>query len=115
MTEEQLANAAKLMSESYDRMAVRHEKFVEAVVRHTDMLTHTMEMLSDLEDRIDLRMKTYDARFDYLKTMQESVSAMVPALSEAAVSWNENNDKLDILIKKMDKHFGSEAGLEYDN
>jgi hypothetical protein len=115
MTEEQLANAAKLMSEAYDRMAVRHEKFVEAVVRHTDMLTHTMEMLRDLEDRIDLRMKTYDARFDYLKTMQDSMTSMVSALSEAAVSWNENNDKLDTLIKKMDKHFGSESGLDYDN
>lgn len=115
MTEEQLANAAKLMSEAYDRMAVRHEKFVEAVVGLTDLLTHMMESLRGFEDRIDLRMQAYDARFDFLKTMQDSMTSMVSALSDAAVSWNENNDKLDILTKKMDKHFGSEAGLDYDN
>jgi hypothetical protein len=115
MTEEQLANAAKLMSEAYDRQAESREKFVEAVLRHTDMMTNSMDILRAFEDRIDLRMKMFDAQTDFLKSIHDAVAAMVKAFSEAAVSWNENNDKLDILMKRMDKHFGSDAGLEYDN
>jgi hypothetical protein len=39
----------------------------------------------------------------------------VPALSDAGVSWNENNDRLDKLTTLLETHFGSDAGLRYDN
>jgi hypothetical protein len=115
MTEEELANAAKLMSEAYDRQAESREKFVEAVLRHTDMMTSSMEILRGFEDRIDLRMKMYDAQVDYLKSIQKSLESLVRVIGEAGANWNENNDKLEILMKRLDKHFGSDAGLEYDN
>jgi hypothetical protein len=115
MTKEELARAAKLMAEAQDRMGDRYERFVEAVVRHADMMTGALERIRLFEDFLDLHLKSYDARLDFLKTIQDSLQALVPALSEAGVSWNENNERLDKLMKKMETHFGSEAGLEYDN
>jgi len=115
MTEEQLANAAKLMSESYDRLSTQYNRFVESVLRHTDMMTSAVERIRLFEDHLDLHLKSYDARLDFLKTIQDSLAALVPALSEAGVSWHENNERLDKLMKKLETHFGSEAGLEYDN
>lgn len=115
MTEEELANAAKLMAEAYDRMAVARERFVEHVIRHTEMMQEAIEALKMFEENIDLRLKLFDKRLDLNYTVLDSLKALVPALSEAGVSWNENNDKLDALMKMLQRHFGSEAGLEYDN
>jgi hypothetical protein len=74
-----------------------------------------MDILRLFEDNMDLRLKTFDARLDLNHTVLDALRALVPALSDAAVSWNENTAKLDILMKKLDRHFGSEAGLEFDN
>lgn len=115
MTEEELANAGKLMAEAYDRMAVARERFVEHVILHTDMMKDAIKSIKMFEDRMDLRLKLFDERLDLNHTVLDSLQALVPALSEAGVSWHENNEKLDILMKKLDRHFGSEAGLEYDN
>lgn len=115
MTEEELANAAKLMAEAYDRMAVARERFVEHVIRHTEMMKDAIETIRMFEDRMDLRLKLFDERLDLNHTVLDALQALVPALSEAGVSWNENNDKLDLIMKKLDAHLGGEAGLEFDN
>lgn len=114
MTEEELANAAKLMSESYDRMAENCERFAEVIIKHTDVMKNAIKRIGMFEDHLDLHLKSYDARLDVLKTIQDGLAALVPALSEAAVSWNENNDRLDKLIKTIETYFGSGAGLEYE-
>lgn len=115
MTEEELANAAKLMAEEYKRMADARERFVEHVIRHTEMMKQAIERIRMFEDHFDARLKLFDERLDLNHTVLDSLQALVPALSEAGVSWNENNEKLDALMKMLQRHFGSEAGLEYDN
>ena len=115
MTEEQLAEAGRLMSEAYDRMAVARERFVEHVIRHTDMMKQAIERIRMFEDHLDLRLKAFDARLDLNHNVLDALQALIPALSEAGVSWHENNEKLDRLMKKLDTHLGGEVGLEYDN
>ncbi|MBC8030193.1 MAG: hypothetical protein H7Z16_08785 [Pyrinomonadaceae bacterium] len=115
MTEEELANAARLMSESYDRMAESRDKFAEVVIGHTDMMKGTIERIRMFEDHLTLHLKSYDARLDFLKTIQDGLAALVPALSEANVNYHETNERLDKLMKKLETHFGSAAGLEFEN
>jgi|GEM_PF-5697280 len=79
------------------------------------MMKDAIERIRMFEDNIDLRLKLFDQRLDLNHTVLDSLKALVPALSDAGVSWNENNDKLDALMKMLQRHFGSEAGLEYDN
>jgi len=79
------------------------------------MMKDAIERIRMFEDNIDLRLKLFDQRLDLSHTVLDSLKALVPALSDAGVSWNENNDKLDALMKMLQRHFGSEAGLEYDN
>jgi hypothetical protein len=115
MTEEQLANAAELMSDAYDRLAVAYDRFVESVLRHTDMMTSSMEFLKLFEEQMDLRLKIFDARLDMKSTILDSLKSLSAVLAEAGASWHENNEKLDLIMKKLDAHLGGEAGLEYDN
>ena len=115
MTEEELADAARLMAESQDRLRASYDRFVAAVLRHTDMMMSSIEGLKAHEEVIDLHMKRYDARLDFLKSIQEALASLAPALSDAAVSWNENNDHLKKLTQLLEAHLGSSEGLEFEN
>src|SRR5688572_7687962 len=115
MTEEQLANAARLMAESQDRLAASYDRFVEAVLRHTEMMTTSINRLSVHENFLELHMKSYDARLDFLGKIQDSLSALLPALSDAVLSADENNERTEKLTRLLELHLGSTDGLRFDN
>lgn len=115
MTEEELANAAKLMAEAYDRMADARERFVEHVIRHTEMMQQAIESQKLFEENMDLRLKIFEKKLDMKGSILDSLKSLSGVLAEAGASWHENNDKLDKIMKKLDAHLGGEAGLEYDN
>jgi len=52
---------------------------------------------------------------DLCKELVETNRLMLKALGETQASINENTNRLDSFIGKLESYFGSGAGLEYEN
>lgn len=72
------------MAEAHDRMADARERFVEHVIRHTDMMKDAIEAVRTFEDRMDLRLKLFDERLDPNHTVLDSLQALVPCYRKPA-------------------------------
>jgi hypothetical protein len=49
------------------------------------------------------------------KESLEALKALGRAVGECTVSTNENNERMDKLIMKVESYFGTGEGLNYDN
>jgi hypothetical protein len=56
-----------------------------------------------------------DSDYDYAKTVQEALRAVLTAFAETQVTISENTDRLDRVVTKMESYFGDGTGLELEN
>lgn len=73
---------------------------------------------SYLESWRALAHSTGDLMTAHLATSKELVEMqkqVLRAYADSNLSISENSERIDKLMAKMEKHFGSEAGLDYEN
>ena len=105
-----------------DDIETREERLAEAQKKFVSSLYLTFDVIEGLNERL--------AGFgDYLKGLQElahqhsevfagissAMEAMLKAFGESHVAINENTQRMDKLIAKVDSYFGSGEGLEHEN
>jgi hypothetical protein len=49
------------------------------------------------------------------KELVEMQKQVLSAYADSNLSISENSERIDKLMTKMEKHFGSDAGLDYEN
>ena len=115
MTDDDLQQQAQLIAES-------QEKFV-ATVRNLShlvdsLIKHQSGFMKYLDTWRELFVSSRDLMQEHLdlhKEALESLKAVSKALAESSVSTNENTERLEKLIGKVESYFGSGEGLDYEN
>jgi len=75
-------------------------------------LTDRLERWIHVAESVTDQMERYA---DLCKELVETNRLMLKALGETQASINENTNRLDSFIGKLESYFGSGAGLEYEN
>jgi hypothetical protein len=108
MAERKSRDQAKELAES-------QAKFVETI----KLMIEGMEILGGRVGNWDKYMRTVNETMheysDLAKELLETHRAMLKAFGEMQVAINQNTDRLDTVIVKLESYFGSGDNLEYDN
>lgn len=108
MTEEQLVAAA-------EHLAQAQEKFVEGIRLVVASQTTLIQRLRVFEDFLINSQALKDARNEESKQVLDSFQALIKVFVESNVTINENSDRMDKLLTKMESYFGDGTGLEHEN
>ncbi len=96
-------------------LAASQAKFVETI----ELLIEGMEILGDKVGDWDKYMRTVNETMheysDLAKQLLDTHRSMLSAFAEIQVAINQNTDRLDTVIVKFERYFGSGENLEYDN
>ena len=115
MTNEDLEKQARLIATSQERFldTVRNlSQLVDSLIKHQS------SFMSYLNTWRDLFVSTRDLmqeQMDLHKQSLEALKALSKALAESTVSTNENNERIDRLLLKVENYFGNGEGLNYEN
>jgi hypothetical protein len=108
MAERKSRDQAKELAES-------QAKFVETI----KLMIEGMEILGARVGNWDKYMRTVNETMheysDLAKELLDTHRAMLKAFGEMQVAINQNTDRLDTVIVKLESYFGSGDNLEYDN
>ena len=108
MAERKSRDQAKELAES-------QAKFVETI----KLMIEGMEILGERVGSWDKYMRTVNETMheysDLAKELLDTHRAMLKAFGEMQVAINQNTDRLDTVIVKLESYFGSGDNLEYDN
>jgi hypothetical protein len=115
MTTEDLERQAQLIAHSQERFldTVRNlSQLVDSLIKHQSTF------MSYLKTWRDLFVSSHDLMQEQLELHKESLEALKAvskALAESTVNANENNERIEKLIGKIESYFGSGEGLDYEN
>jgi Mg2+ and Co2+ transporter CorA len=115
MTDEEFRFTAKRLTENqqkYIETIYLMSELVDAVNRRIGDFTRTLGNWRDLFGSTRDLMEEHVAMSRELCELQKQV---IKAYADNSLAITENNERLDKLMTKMEKHFGSDAGLEYEN
>jgi len=115
MTSDELEKQAQLIADSQQQFVetVRNlSGLVDSLIQHQSSLMTYLNMWRDLfvasrdlmQEQIDLNRESVDA----LKTVAQ-------ALADSTAATNENSERIDKLLTKIEGYFGSSEGLNYEN
>jgi hypothetical protein len=108
MTEEKLIAAAHHMAEARERLI----KEIQTIL---DVFDGYGERLRTFEVFLDMREALLTSRIQLAQNVKGALDSLVDVLRENTVTLNENTDRLNEFMTKMDGYFGSGAGLEHEN
>ena len=115
MTNDDLEKHKQLIADS-------QEQFLETVRNLSQLvdslIKHQSSFMSYLNTWRDLFVSSRDLMQEQLELHKESVEALKSvsrALAESTVSANENHERIEKMMVKIESYFGSGEGLEYDN
>lgn len=115
MTTDDLDRQAQLIADS-------QQKFVETIRDLSGLIDALIDHQRSLMDYFDHWRKLFissgDLMHQQLELHKESLEALKQlgkAVGESTVSTNENTDRLEKLIVKVESYFGTGEGLTYEN
>ena len=115
MTTDDLDRQAQLIADS-------QRKFVETIRDLSGLIEALIEHQRSLMGYLDHWRKLFISSGDLMhqqvelhKESLEALKALGRAVGECTVSTNENNERMDKLIVKVESYFGTGEGLNYDN
>jgi|SRR4051812_36959914 hypothetical protein len=115
MTNEDLERQAQLIAESQQKfVATIHELsgLVDSLISHQSTF---MKYLTTWRDLFVSTRDLMNEQMDLHKESLEIFKSISKAVTDSAVSTNENNERLGKLITKFESYFGDGEGLKYDN
>ena len=115
MTTEDLEKQAQLIASSQERFLDTIRNLSHLV---DSLIKHQSSFMSYLNSWRELFVSTRDLMQEQMGIHKESLEALKSlskALADSAVTANENNERIDRLIVKMESYFGSGEGLDYEN
>src|ERR1700730_9012269 len=113
MTDKEFRFTAKRLTENqqkYIETIYLMSELVDAVNRRIGDFTRTLGNWRDLFGSTRDLMEEHVAMSRELCELQKQV---IKAYADNSLAITENSERLDKLMTKMEKHFGSDAGLEY--
>ncbi len=115
MTDDDLERQAQLIADS-------QRKFVETIRDLSGLIDALIEHQRSLMDYLDNWRKLFISSGDLMhqqlelhKESLEALKSLGKAVGESTVSTNENNERMEKLILKVESYFGTGEGLNYEN
>lgn len=108
MTEEQFAAAT-------DRLAKMQEQWIEGMRLNIETMKALSDRIHAFQEYLENHQAIIDSDYDYAKTVQEALRAVLTAFAETQVTISENTDRLDRVVTRMESYFGDGTGLELEN
>ncbi|MDX6404928.1 MAG: hypothetical protein QOH70_2383 [Blastocatellia bacterium] len=108
MTEEKLIGAAHHMAEARERVIKEMQSIAEMFASYSERLRTFQEFLEWRDALVLARVELSD----HVKTL---LDRLVDVLRENTVMLNENSERLEQFMVKMEDYLGSGAGLEHEN
>jgi len=115
MTTEDLKRQAQLISASQERFLETVRNLSQLV---DSLIKHQSSFMSYLNSWRELFVSTRDLMQEQSELHKESLAllkSLSTALADSALSANENNERIDKLIVKMESYFGDGESLNYEN
>ena len=115
MTPDDLEKQAQLITESQRKfVATIHELsgLIDALIEHQSSLMGYLNTWRNLFASSGDLMKQ---QVDLHKESLEIFKQLSKAVGESTLSTNENNERLEKLILKVESYFGTGEGLNYEN
>ncbi len=115
MTSDDLQKQAKLIADSQDKfVATIYELsgLVDSLIQHQSSF---MKYLTTWRDLFISTRDLMNQQMDLHRESLEIFKSISKAVTDSAVSTNENNERLEKLITKFESYFGDGAGLNYEN
>jgi len=106
--ENELGQYVHALLDSQGKFVEGAERIIDSMVSLTDRLERWIHVAESVTDQ----MERYA---DLCKELVETNRLMLKALGETQAAINENTNRLDSFIGKLESYFGSGAGLEYEN
>jgi hypothetical protein len=115
MTSDDLEKQAKLIADA-------QSKFVATIHDLSAMIDSLIDHQSSLMKYLNMWRELFGATRDLMQEQitlhresLEVLKAVGKAMADSTASTNENNDRIDKLLTKMESYFGSSEGLNYEN
>ena len=115
MTTEDLERQAQLIADS-------QRKFVATIRDLSGLIDALIDHQRSLMDYLDQWRKLFISSGDLMhhqvelhKESLEALKSLGKAVGESTVSTNENSERLEKLIVKVESYFGTGEGLNYEN
>jgi len=115
MTNEDMEKQAQLIADS-------QQKFVATIrdLSHLidQLIQHQSSLMKYLNGWRDLFVSSGDLMHQQMELHKESLEALKAlgkAVAESNLSTNENSERLEKLIVKVESYFGTGEGLNYEN
>ena len=106
--ENELGQYVHALVGSQEKFAEGAEKIIDSMVSLTDRLERWIHVAGSVTDQ----MERYA---DLCNELVETNRLMLKALGDTQAAINENTNRLDSFIGRLESYFGSGAGLEYEN
>lgn len=98
-----------------EQLAEQQKKFVNTLYTLFDVVDGLENYLKSYSAMLQTQTALMDAREQKFDAAMDLLKEMIKAIAEGNNTINENTQKLDKFIAKMESYFGSGVGLEYDN
>ena len=115
MTSDDLEKQAQMI-------AAAQTKFVETIRDLSSLVDSLIEHQSSLMKYLNMWRELFGASRDLMqeqidlhKESLEVLKAVGKALADSTTSTNENNDRIEKLLTRMETYFGSTEGFDYEN
>jgi DNA repair exonuclease SbcCD ATPase subunit len=108
MTEEQFTAAT-------ERLAKMQEQWIEGMRLNVETPKALSARIHSFQEYLDAHQAMIDKDYDYAKTVQETLQAVLTAFAETHATISENTLRLEKVITKMESYFGDGTGLEHEN
>jgi hypothetical protein len=115
MTTEDMEKQAQLIADSQQKFVATIRDLshlIDSLIQHQSTLT------SYLKTWRDLFVSSGDLMHQQIELHKESLEALKAlgkAVAESNISTNENSERLEKLIVKVESYFGTGEGLNYEN
>ena len=96
-------------------LAEQQQKFVNTLYTMFDVVEGLKDYLKSYSAVLETHTVLLDAREQKFDSAMELFKGAIKAIAESNNAVNDNTQKLDKFIVKMEAYFGSGTGLEYDN
>jgi len=115
MEEKEIESQVERFLEAEKKFAKTVYLMAELVEGMDDRMTGFTKYLAAWRDVFGGLRDLMEEQFELSKQLLESQKAVVKAFADTNVTINENSERLDKLIGKVEGYFGTGEGLEYDN
>ena len=115
MTQSELAEATQ-------RLARSEEKFLTTVTMMIESMQMMTDVMKDNRDHFQTQLRAFDSTEELMRKQTEmlreitaGMEAIVKGCGQTNLTLNENTERMNALLTKVESYFGNSAGLEFEN